>query len=150
MWGVGRSGPTMMGAWQLGQNLVDPDRAIPEIADIVRSRLERAKNYIKRKLTSPRKPNIQNTIHPRLRPKTKSMDMEPTIKDHEILVKLLQSPKLKNVFTSIEQIYDFCNEINEQELRIIIDSNDANTILKIKQQIDNDLEDTAKQLSIED
>lgn len=81
----------------------------------------------------------------------KPMEMNPNADlDHAILAELIQSPEISQHFDHIDDINDLFESLDAQELRIIIDSNDPQVLLQIKAKVQNDLNETAKQLAMEE
>lgn len=50
----------------------------------------------------------------------------------------------------VDQLEDFLNSLTDHELSIITQSNDPNIIIRMKTEIQNDLNDTAKALCMEE
>lgn len=69
--------------------------------------------------------------------------------DHAILAKLVQSPMLSGHFNDIDEIHDFFESLEPEELRIIIDSNDPKVVLEFRSKVQDDLNETSKQLAMD-
>jgi len=139
----GEHQPTLRSRFDLGKSLVNKKTGPIELLDIGRTISERLKRLVKNKILTPQK--SQHTTIP------KTMESETGNNAVEQIIGILsKNPAIKRIFPDMEALENFLDSLNEQEIRIIIDTQDPQSIIKIKGDVESDLEDTAKQLCMDD
>jgi len=63
-----------------------------------------------------------------------------------IVSKICECPEIKSIFSDPEELMDLLDSMDEQELRIIVERKDPKILLNIQ----DDLNDTAKQLAMDE
>lgn len=152
----GKHTPTLRSRFDIGQNLVDKKRGPLEILDIGHNMVDRFKRKVKHQIMKPNKniAPIQNQAPvtnqtPVQKPKPMADGSQPDNTDN-LRQQILQLPGISNLFQDIDELDDLLDSLNADELRIIVTKKDPQVLMQIKQEVENDLNDTAKQLEMDD
>jgi hypothetical protein len=63
---------------------------------------------------------------------------------------MMQMPEVSSCFSDLDEMMDLLESLEPRELSIIVRSKDPQILLKVKKRVEDDMNDTAKQLAMEE